>query len=80
MEIGDGYNLLHYGTSNDRVAIRVAERFRDKISLDKRKSDQLIAVKIHMGSEAMRAPQFEMDLGDYVSTIPKEEAFYLKPT
>lgn len=42
--------------SNDRngVTIAVAEKFRDKNSLDERKSDRLMVVKIHMASKVIR--------------------------
>lgn len=88
------YKHLYYGTSNYRkgVAIAVAERSRDKISLIKRLSDRLMAVKICAGSKIMRMVaaytsydkngvngkvQIWMDLDDYICTVSKDESLLL---
>lgn len=79
-EVSDGHKLSYYGTWGDRngMAVAVAERLPENISLFKRTNDWLLDVKNHENSKVMRwvtacAPQtrcsvsekdqFWMDLG-----------------
>lgn len=64
---------FYYEALNDPngVAIAVVARFRDKISLAERKTD------LQPGCNVNEKDQFWMNLGDYTSTITKNEILLL---